>query len=77
MEPTELSPRGEILSYTLLHMPPEGFEPPLMMALVRLEQDATVLCLLEEKTTFPDLKIGANVELSLDDAERLRFRPMK
>lgn len=77
MEPAELAAYGEVISYTTLHMPPEGFDPPLMMALVRLDRDATVLCLLEGETDLPNIGIGAKVELSLDEADRLRFKPMK
>jgi uncharacterized OB-fold protein len=75
MKPIELANRGEILSFTILQMPPEGFTPPLMMALVKLERDATVLCLLAEGLELPDIEVGTEVELHLDKESRLRFAP--
>ena len=69
----ELSNKGKVLSFTELHMPPEGFTPPMKMALVELEFGAAVLCLGEEDIDF-EVEIGSPVELSVDDAERLRFR---
>ena len=75
MKPIDLANRGEVLSFTTLQMPPEGFTPPLVMALVRLERDATVLCLLEEGVEPPDLEVGVEVELSTDREGRLRFNP--
>ncbi|TFF94990.1 hypothetical protein EU546_04130 [Candidatus Thorarchaeota archaeon] len=76
MRDIELIPEGEVVSYTLLHMPPEGFEPPLLMALVRLEHDAVVLCLLEEGLEEPAMEVGTKVRISIDDQERLRFSPL-
>ncbi|MCK5389135.1 MAG: OB-fold domain-containing protein [Candidatus Thorarchaeota archaeon] len=69
----ELSNEGKVLSVTELHMPPEGFTPPMKMALVELEFGAVVLCLGEEDTDF-EVEIGSLVELTVDDEERLRFR---
>ena len=69
----ELSNEGKVLSFSELHMPPEGFTPPMKMALVELEFGAVVLCLGEEDTDF-EVEIGSLVELSVDDEERLRFR---
>ena len=69
----ELSNEGKVLSFSELHMPPEGFTPPMKMALVELEFGAVVLCLGEEDTDF-EVEIGSLVELTVDDEERLRFR---
>jgi len=66
----ELGNEGKVLSFTELHKPPEGFDPPLKMALVELEFGATVLCLGEDDS---DVEIGCKVMLSFDDEERLRF----
>ena len=44
MEMLDLSNHGVVLSYTIHHMPPEGFEVPLLLALVKLDENAVVLC---------------------------------
>jgi len=54
-------------------MPPEGFTPPMKMALVELEFGAVVLCLGEDDIDF-EVEIGSQVELTNDSEERLRFR---
>ncbi|MHA1614953.1 MAG: Zn-ribbon domain-containing OB-fold protein [Candidatus Thorarchaeota archaeon] len=69
----ELSNVGKVISFTELHMPPEGFTPPMKMALVELEFGAVVLCLGEDDIDF-EVEIGSQVELTYDSEERLRFR---
>lgn len=44
MTPTTVAGVGEIVSYTTLHSPPEGFRSPLSIALVELEGGARFLC---------------------------------
>ncbi|MHA2210131.1 MAG: Zn-ribbon domain-containing OB-fold protein [Candidatus Thorarchaeota archaeon] len=69
----ELKGQGTVASFTTLHRPPEGFRPPLTMALVELEHKAVVLCLAKEQdASLP--KIGDNVDLSLDPEDRLQFQ---
>lgn len=73
MESLELDGQGTVVSFTTLQMPPEGFEPPLMMALVELEHGAVVLCLAK----YPNdavVEIGDSVNLSLDSEMRLQFQ---
>ncbi|MFX0056508.1 MAG: Zn-ribbon domain-containing OB-fold protein [Promethearchaeota archaeon] len=68
----ELKGQGTVVSFTTLQMPPEGFSPPLTMALVELEHNAVVLCLAKEQdASLP--KIGDSVELTLDREDRLQF----
>jgi uncharacterized OB-fold protein len=62
-----------VISFTELYMPPEGFTPPMKMALVELEFGAVVLCLGEDDIDF-EVEIGSQVELTYDSEERLRFR---
>ncbi len=62
-----------MISFTELYMPPEGFTPPMKMALVELEFGAVVLCLGEDDIDF-EVEIGSQVELTYDSEERLRFR---
>ncbi|MHA2355512.1 MAG: Zn-ribbon domain-containing OB-fold protein [Candidatus Thorarchaeota archaeon] len=69
----ELKGRGTVVSFTTLQFPPEGFSPPLTMALVELEYNAVVLCLAKEQdASLP--KIGDSVDLSLDSEDRLQFQ---
>jgi hypothetical protein len=44
MTPTTVPGVGEIVSYTTLHSPPEGFRSPLPIALVELEGGARFVC---------------------------------
>jgi uncharacterized OB-fold protein len=72
MEHVELSNKGVVLSYTMHHMPPEGFEAPLLLALVKLDSDAVVLC----KGNISDanrIKIDQNIILENDESGRFRL----
>ncbi|TFG31941.1 hypothetical protein EU528_04865 [Candidatus Thorarchaeota archaeon] len=68
----ELRNEGEVLSFTELHKPPEGFNSPLKMALVKLEYDAVVLCLGAEDFNS-QVEIGSLVNLTYDSEGRVRF----
>ncbi|MHA1577603.1 MAG: Zn-ribbon domain-containing OB-fold protein [Candidatus Thorarchaeota archaeon] len=70
-ETIELSEEGVILSYTILQMPPEGFEPPVILGLVELDR-AVILCLSEQEKT-DDLEIGSKVLVHMDSDERFIF----
>ena len=72
MESVELDSQGTVVSYTTLQMPPEGFDPPLTMALVKLEYGAVALCLAKDQSESV-VNIGDRVLLSLDSEEKLRF----
>jgi uncharacterized OB-fold protein len=72
MEPLDLPNQGVILSYTIHHMPPEGFEAPLLLALVKLDYDAVVLC----TGNFSDanrIKIDQDVFLHKDKLGKLKL----
>jgi hypothetical protein len=58
MQPTEVSGFGEVMSFTTLHSPPEGFRSPLHIALIELEGGARFVCHGAETR---GLKIGARV----------------
>lgn len=64
--------KGTVLSYTTLEMPPEGFNPPLTMALVQLNQGAVILCLAGDEENG-ELRIGARVIVDADSDDRFRF----
>lgn len=72
MESTELDGHGSVVSFTTLQVPLEGFTPPLKMALVELEHGAVILCLA--KTQSNDIKIGDQVNLSIDSENRFLFQ---
>ncbi len=72
MDTVELDNHGTVISHTTLQMPPEGFEPPLTMALVELEYGAIALCLAKDQNESR-INIGDRVFLSLDSEERVRF----
>lgn len=70
METVDLQNRGVVLSYTFHHMPSEEFEAPLFLALVKLDDDAVVLCTgnISENS---EIKINQDVFLGKDEAGRL------
>jgi len=63
---------GSVLSYTELLKTPEGFIPPLKIALIELELGAIVLCVQGAKNE-DEIEIGDKVELSVDDKNLFLF----
>ncbi|HEX9126077.1 MAG TPA: OB-fold domain-containing protein [Methylomirabilota bacterium] len=64
MEPATVPGFGEIVSFTTLHSPPEGFKAPLHIALIELEGGARLFCHGQETR---GIKIGSSVGVeSLD-----------
>jgi len=56
---------GEVVSFTTLHSPPEGFRSPLHIALVELEGGARVVC---HGVQTRRLRIGSPVGIeAIDD----------
>ncbi len=72
MTDIRISDAGTIVSYTVLHMPPEGFQPPVLLALVRLDDGATALC-LGEAAEIANVRIGAHVRVYRDLTDRFMF----
>jgi hypothetical protein len=65
MEPKALPGAGEIISFTTLHSPPEGFRSPLHIALIELEDGARTVC---HGAGTQGLKIGSRVAIeAIDD----------
>ena len=65
MTPTSVPGVGEIVSFTVLHSPPEGFRSPLNIAIVELEGGARFVCHGAETR---GLKIGSTVAIeAIDD----------
>jgi uncharacterized OB-fold protein len=72
MDLLDLSNQGIILSYTLHHIPPDGFEAPLLLALVKLENNAVVLC-NGDISDASRIKIDQTVSLGIDELGRLKL----
>ena len=64
MYPVTLAGVGDIVSFTTLHSPPEGFRSPLHIAIVRLAGGANAVCHGAETT---GLKIGSTVAIEAVD----------
>ena len=64
MRPETLPGVGDIVSFTTLHSPPEGFRSPLHIALVELENGARLVCHGAETR---GLKVGATVAIEAID----------
>ena len=73
MDDIVLNNRGTILSFTILRIPPQGFEPPVLLALVEVENHAVSLC-LGSSSDIEAMKIGAPVSIEEDKEGRLLFR---
>jgi hypothetical protein len=55
---------GDLLSWTTVHVTPEGIPPPRTVALIRLECGAAVLCLVADSRK---LDMGMQVEVLFRD----------
>jgi hypothetical protein len=64
MTPVGLQGIGEVVSFTTLHSPPEGFRSPLHIALVELEEGARFVCHGAETR---GLKVGSTVAIEAID----------
>ncbi|WP_456475684.1 Zn-ribbon domain-containing OB-fold protein [Candidatus Pyrohabitans sp.] len=88
LEDFKLNGRGEVVSYTVIHTPPEGFDrqAPYIMALVKLEEGAMVTAQIVD-VSLEEVKIGMKVESVFrkiqEDGEAgliyygFKFRPAK
>jgi len=63
MVPGSVSGRGKVISYSVLHVPPEGFKAPVMVALVTLESGARVFCHFDKE---PGMDADVEVVPELD-----------
>ena len=68
----DLSENGTILSYTVLQMPPEGFEPPVLLGLVELDGGAVTLC-LGSTESIGKVTMGSEVLVNQDSEGRFLF----
>jgi hypothetical protein len=88
LKPFTLSPVGKIVSWSLIHAAPDGFEQliPYPIALVRLEDGPTIMTQITDYD-LRDLRIGKKVEAvfrKLLDPDRdsvirygIKFRPIR
>ncbi|HEX9188932.1 MAG TPA: OB-fold domain-containing protein [Vicinamibacteria bacterium] len=65
MEVMSVPATGEVVSFTTLHSPPEGFRAPLHIALVELDGGARLFCHGEEMQV---LRIGSRVSIEEVDS---------
>ena len=64
MEPTEVDGMGEVVTFTTLHAPPEGFRSPLHIAIVELGGGARFVCHGEATR---GIKVGSTVAIEAVD----------
>ena len=64
MHPITLPGVGEIVSFTTLHSPPEGFRSPLHIAIVELAEGARFVC---HGAQTEGLRIGSRVAIEAID----------
>ena len=64
MTPVAVPGIGEVVTFTTLHSPPEGFRSPLHIALVELEEGARFVCHGAETR---GLRVGASVAIEAID----------
>jgi len=65
MVPARLPGIGEVVTFTTLHSPPDGFRSPLHMALVELEGGARFFC---HGSQTRGLRVGSTVAIeAIDD----------
>jgi acyl-CoA-associated DUF35 OB-fold domain-containing protein len=60
MEPCSVPAVGEVVSFTTLHSPPEGFRSPLHIAIVELQGGARLFCHGDETR---GVRIGSRVSV--------------
>jgi uncharacterized OB-fold protein len=60
LDQIKLPDSGKILTYTVLHAVPEGFDPPLSLVMVKLEKGAKLLCSYNGESK---LKTGMDVAI--------------
>lgn len=65
LEPIDLTPRGEVVTFVVQHYLPEEFETPLPLGLVETPEGARVLGMFTEFEDPHDIDIGDNVEIEL------------
>jgi hypothetical protein len=68
MQADSVAAVGEVVSFTTLHSPPEGFRSPLHIALVELEGGARLFCHGDDMRGF---KIGSRV--SVEEVDRVFY----
>ena len=68
----DLPNKGVVLSYTVHHVPPDGFDTPLLLALVKLDYDAVVLC-SGDIADASRISIDQDVSLLRDESGKYQF----
>lgn len=72
IELIDISNQGVVLSYTIHHIPPDGFEAPLLLALVKLKNDSVVLC-TGNISDANKIQIDQSVYLDKDESGKFKL----
>jgi len=70
MEPLSIEGYGEVVSFTTLHSPPEGFSSPLHLALVGLDGGARLFC---HGAETKGLRVGSRV--AVEEVDQAYYSP--
>ncbi len=65
MATAKFNEKGSVLSHTALYAVPEGFEAPIKLAMIKLEEGPSLICGYEGDK---DLEIGDSVFIKRKDA---------
>lgn len=66
MTPTKLDPKGTVETHTTIHVPPEGFEGPLHIAVVRIQEGARAK---------PPVRVLARSKVPLETGQKVALAP--
>jgi uncharacterized OB-fold protein len=66
LKPKDLDDDAILLSFTIIHTTPEGFDSPILLGLAELSGDAHLLC---ECRSESDLKIGRKGLIETEDGK--------
>ena len=64
MKDAEFGDFGTVLTHTTLHIPPEGYEGPIRLCMIKIDGGAQLLCGYEGEK---DLDIGEHVKIKKKD----------
>lgn len=64
LEPTELSGKGELMTYTVIRIPPEGYEAPYIVCLAKTEEGPWIVGRLDyDPEKMSEEMLGKNVKI--------------
>ncbi len=64
LEPTELSGKGELMTYTVIKIPPEGYEAPYIVCLAKTDEGPWIVGRLDyDAQKMSEEMLGKNVKI--------------